>query len=138
MEDSRKHPLIFNLNDAPTREMQLGRGTQIRLFNEDTGAHTVDVHINVINVDSGPGPYHFHKKAENIYIVLEGKAEVCVEGKRFYLEQDDVGFVPPGLRHYAGTAPDSPVPARVLEIYAPHGKDYHIVDDPEEIEDVAR
>jgi quercetin dioxygenase-like cupin family protein len=138
MEDSHKHPLIFNLNDAPTRAMQLGRGTQIRLFNEDTGAHTLDVHINVINVDSGPGPYHFHKQAENIYIVLEGKAEVCVEGKRFYLERDDVGFVPPGLRHYAGTAPDSPVPARVLEIYAPHGKDYHIVDDPEEIEDVAR
>jgi quercetin dioxygenase-like cupin family protein len=133
-----KKPLIFNLHDAPTREMQLGRGTQIRLFNEDTGAHTVDVHINVINTDSGPGPYHFHKRAENIYIVLEGKVEVCVEGKRFYLEADDVGFVPPGLRHYAGTAPDSPVPARVLEVYAPHGADYHIVDDPETIEDVQR
>jgi quercetin dioxygenase-like cupin family protein len=133
-----RRPLILNLHDAPTRAMQLGRGTQIRLFNEDTGAHTVDVHINVINVDSGPGPYHFHERAENIYVVLEGKVEVCVEGKRFYLEEDDVGFVPPGLRHYAGTAPDSPTPARVLEIYAPHGSDYHIVDDPDHIEDVAR
>lgn len=138
MNSEQKSPLIFNLHDAPTREMQLGRGTQIRLFNEETGAHTVDVHINVINTDSGPGPYHFHKRAENVYIVLEGKVEVCVEGKRYYLETDDVGFVPPGLRHYAGTAPDSPVPARVLEVYAPHGQDYHIVDDPLTIEDVQR
>jgi quercetin dioxygenase-like cupin family protein len=129
---------VFNLRDAPTRAMRWDRGTQIRLFNEDTGARHADVHVNVINIDSGPGPYHYHEHAENIYIVLEGKVEVCVEGQRYFLEKDDVGFIPPGLRHYAGCAPDSPVPARVIEVYAPVGQDFHIVDDPEEIVDVAR
>jgi mannose-6-phosphate isomerase-like protein (cupin superfamily) len=129
---------IFNIKDAPSHTMQLDRGTQFRLFGALTGAKNIDVHINVINLDSGPGPYHYHERAENVYVVLEGKVEVCVEGKRYYLYKDDVGFIPPGLRHYAGTAPDSDVPARVLEVYAPVGKDYHIVDDPTEIEDVAR
>jgi oxalate decarboxylase/phosphoglucose isomerase-like protein (cupin superfamily) len=44
-----------------------------------------------------------------------------------------VGFIPPGLRHYAGNAGD--VPARVIEIYAPAGTDFNIVDDPTEIVD---
>jgi mannose-6-phosphate isomerase-like protein (cupin superfamily) len=116
--------------------MRWDRGTQIRLFNEDTGARLADLHINVINVDSGPGPYHYHEHAENMYIVLDGVVEVCVEGKRYYLGKDDTAFVPPGFRHYAGAAPGSDVPARVVEVYAPPGVDFHIVDDPTEIEDM--
>jgi mannose-6-phosphate isomerase-like protein (cupin superfamily) len=82
----------------------------------------------VINVDSGPGPYHYHERAENIYIVLEGLVEVMIEGTRHVLRKDDVAFIPPGLRHYAGNAGDTP--AKVIEIYAPAGTDFHIVDDP--------
>jgi mannose-6-phosphate isomerase-like protein (cupin superfamily) len=129
-------PIIFNLRDAPTRPMRYDRGTQIRLFGEETGAANVDVHINVINVDSGSGPYHYHERAENVYIVLEGQVEAVVEGKRYVLGKDDVAFIPPGLRHSAGTTGD--VPARAIEIYAPSGIDFNIVDDPTEIVDGTR
>jgi mannose-6-phosphate isomerase-like protein (cupin superfamily) len=129
-------PLAFNLKDARTRPMRWDRGTQLRLFGEETGAQNVDVHINILNVDSGPGPYHYHERAENVYIVLEGTIEAVVEGKRFYLTKDDVAFIPPGLRHYAGNG--GTVPAKAIEIYAPAGADFHIVDDPDPatIEDV--
>lgn len=126
-------PQVFSLHDAPTRVMRFDRGTMIRLFGEENGARNLDLHINVISVDSGPGPYHYHERAENAYIVLEGTVEIVVEGKRYYLHKDDVGFIPPGLRHYAGNAGD--VPARVIEIYAPAGTDFNIVDDPTEIVD---
>jgi mannose-6-phosphate isomerase-like protein (cupin superfamily) len=120
-----REPIVFNLSDAPTRPMRYDRGTQIRLFGEETGARNIDVHINVINVDSGPGPYHFHEHAENVYIVLEGEIEAIVEGERHVLRKDDVAFIPPGLRHSAGNA--GTVPARAIEIYAPVGTDFHIV-----------
>jgi mannose-6-phosphate isomerase-like protein (cupin superfamily) len=126
---AQREPLIFNLADAPTRPMRHDRGTQVRLFGEETGARNIDVHINVINEDSGPGPYHFHEHAENVYIVLDGEIEAVVEGERHVLRKDDVAFIPPGLRHSAGATGGKP--ARALEIYSPVGVDFHIVEDPD-------
>ena len=135
---TQRSAIVFNLADAPTHAMRYDRGTQYELFSPKNGAVNADVHINVINLDSGRGPYHYHERAENFYIVLDGKVEACVEGVRYFLEKDDVAFIPPGLRHYAGTAEDSPVPARVIEIYAPAGTDFNIVDDPTEVVDAVR
>lgn len=133
--DERKAQ-VFALADAPRRVMRFERGTMIRLVGEENGANNMDFHINVINVDSGPGPYHYHERAENAYLVLEGTVEVVVEGTRHVLRKDDVGFIPPGLRHYAGNGGD--IPAKVIEIYAPAGTDFHIVDDPAEIVDAVQ
>lgn len=130
------NPIVFNLSEAPTTPMRYDRGTQIRLFGEDTGAKNVDVHINVINADSGSGPYHYHERAENVYIVLEGQVEAVVEGKRYILGKDDVAFIPAGLKHLAGATGGAP--ARVIEIYAPVGTDFHIVDDPTDVVDGTR
>lgn len=132
----QRSPIVCNLAEAPTRPMRNERGTQICLIGPQNGARNADVHINVINVDSGPGPYHYHERAENIYIVLEGTVEVMIEGTRYVLRKDDVAFIPPGLRHTAGNGGDSP--ARVIEIYAPAGTDFHIVDDPPKSQDMRR
>lgn len=113
---------------APSRDLNLGRGTLAMLVDERTGAHNVDVHINTINIDSGPGERHFHARAENVYIVLEGCLEVVVQGERHLLYKDDVGFVPPGIVHTAGNAGTHGI-CRVIEIYAPAGKDFNVVED---------
>lgn len=115
-----------SLANAPTRPMQLGRGTQ-QLLVEGDGARNLDVHVNVIKVGSGPGPYHYHEHCENVYVVLSGVVEVFVEGERRLLREGDVAFVPPGVRHAAGNG-GSEVEARVLEIYSPpRGSDFHVV-----------
>lgn len=132
----RSSPLILSLTDAPTQTMRLGRGTTIKLFDQETGARNLDFHINVLNVESGPGPYHYHERAENAYLVLEGTVAIVVEGTRYHLTKDDVAFIPPGLRHRAGNAGNTP--AKLIEIYAPAGPDFHIVDDPVEIVDAVR
>lgn len=133
---TERKPQVFPLAEAPRRVMRFERGTMIRLVGEENGANNLDFHINIINVDSGPGPYHYHERAENAYLVLEGTVEVVVEGTRYILRKDDVGFIPPGLRHYAGNAGD--IPARVIEIYAPSGTDFNIVDSPTEIVDAVQ
>ena len=122
-----KKPFFININTAPTRDMKLGRGTGIKLINPEIGSQKLDVHINVINDDSGPGEVHFHRHADNVYIVLEGVLEVVVEGERWLLKKDDVGFIPAGLVHTAGSA-GGHGPTRIIEIYAPAGYDFHEVE----------
>ena len=122
---------IGRIANAKQTAMRYERGITKHLVGPDVGASNVDVHINVINADSGLGPYHYHEKAENVYIVLEGRAQVVVEGESHYLEKDDIAFIPPGVRHAAGSAGEGPV--TVIEIYAPAGRDFHIVsEDPSE------
>jgi mannose-6-phosphate isomerase-like protein (cupin superfamily) len=122
-----RKPFFTRIADAPVREMAHGRGRSVQLVNESTGAQAVDVHVNHINDDSGPGELHYHARAENVYIVLEGVLEVVVEGERHLLGPNEVGFIPPGLKHTAGSA-GGHGPTRVIEIYAPAGADFHVVD----------
>jgi mannose-6-phosphate isomerase-like protein (cupin superfamily) len=113
--------------------MQLDRGYQ-RVLVEGAGADNVDVHVNVINVGSGPGPYHFHERCDNVYIVLSGTVEAVVDGVRYTLQKDDVAFIPPGVPHSAGNT--GAVEAVVIEIYAPpRGTDFHVVRDPRHVQD---
>lgn len=129
-------PKIMRIEDAESTVMRYDRGHTHHLVGLPDGAEKVDVHINIINTDSGIGPYHFHEHAENVYIVLDGIAQAVVEGKRYLLVKDDVAFIPPGVHHAAGSAGFGPV--RVIELYAPAGRDFHIVDDPTDVVDVDR
>lgn len=122
-----RKPFFTSIGAAPRRPMKLGRGTGIKLVNEETGSPGLDLHLNVINDDSGPGEVHFHRRADNVYVVLEGVLEVVVEGERHLLEKDDVGFIPAGVVHTAGSV-GGHGPTRVLEIYAPAGYDFHEVE----------
>jgi mannose-6-phosphate isomerase-like protein (cupin superfamily) len=127
-------PKVTTIADAVETVMRYERGVTKHLVGPRDGAEKVDAHINVINQDSGIGPYHYHEHAENVYIVLDGIAEAIVDGKRYFLRKDDVAFIPPKVPHAAGSAGFGPV--TVIEIYAPAGRDFHIVDDPEEVVDV--
>jgi mannose-6-phosphate isomerase-like protein (cupin superfamily) len=102
---------VMRIEDAPVRVMRWDRGKALRLVDEADGAKNVDVHINLI------------------YVVLVGNVEAIVEGKKYRLGPGEVAFIPPGVRHQAGNCGDKV--ARVLEIYAPAGEDFHIVDDSE-------
>lgn len=124
---------VTTLHSTDTRPLQLGRGYQ-RLLIERGDADNLDVHVNVLKVGSGLGPYHYHERSENIYIVLSGTIEAIVDGKRFILRKDDVALIPPGTPHSAGNVGE--VEALAIEIYAPpRGTDYHVLDDPTRVED---
>lgn len=125
----RGKPFFVRIEDAPIGQLKYDRGFTRRLVNQNTGARLVDVHINHINDDSGPGELHYHAHTENVYVVLEGTLEVVVEGERHLLEPGWVGFIPPGAHHTAGSVGGKGV-TKVIEIYAPAGKDFQVVEAP--------
>lgn len=121
-------PYSANLGDAPRRGLRGERGQTARLVDQELGgARQVDLHVNYLSPGSGPGPRHYHEHAENIYFVLDGTIEVELADETRTLTADDVLFIPPGVVH--ATSNPGPGTARFIEIYAPSGPDFHIVDD---------
>ncbi len=121
-------PFVTNLHEAPRRPLRGKRGESVRLVDEEQGsARNVDIHVNYLAPDSGPGPAHYHERAENIYVVLAGCLDVEVAGEVRHLERDDVLFIPPGMVHRTSNPGEDT--ARFIEVYAPAGNDFHVVED---------
>ena len=102
------------------------RGHTIKLVNEQTGARNVDVHLNVLRPGGPAGSYHLHQRAENVYWVLSGRGRLVIEGQEYEVKPDDVVFMSPGTRHSLAIVGDEEL--RLLEIYAPAGQDFHLVE----------
>jgi len=114
------------IDEAPRVALRGGRGYQTRLVGpESAGSQAMDLHINEINVESGAGPLHYHERAENAYIVLEGTLKITIGETSRIVGPNGVAWIPPGLEHSVGNVGDAP--ARLIEIYAPAGEDFHIV-----------
>ncbi len=121
---------ILHIDEAPRQEMRYNRGVMIDLVNESTGSRHLDLHINVLRPGSAPGPYHYHERAENIYIILRGTARLVVEGVEYFAGPEQVVFIPPGLKHSTSNGGNTPL--KLIEIYAPLGPDFHEVKAQEE------
>ncbi len=118
---------ITSIPEAGQTVMRLGRGITRHLVGPEHGARKVDMHINVLNPDAGMGPYHYHENAENVYLVLDGRVQVVIDGRLHELGKDAVVFIPPGVPHAAGSA--GAKEAVLHEIIAPAGPDYLIGSD---------
>jgi mannose-6-phosphate isomerase-like protein (cupin superfamily) len=122
-------PFFINESSAPFTPLRQGRGLSFKLLNPSTGSERVDVHVNVLNVGSGPGPYHFHSQADNIYYVIEGQAKVTVEDRAVIAGPGEAALIFPGERHDIENV--GPVPLRVVEIRIPAESDFIEVDGPD-------
>ena len=113
---------IAKLSSFPSETMASGRGSAIQLVGAANGASMVDVHINVL-IPGGPeGPYHYHDHTENVYWILSGSGRLIVEGEVHRVEQDDIVFLPPKVKH--SLTNDGTEELRLLEIYAPGAGDF--------------
>jgi mannose-6-phosphate isomerase-like protein (cupin superfamily) len=117
---------VIDEREAPTKELRNGRGLSLRLINEATGSQYLDLHVNVLRAGSGPGPYHYHSNAENIYYVLEGTAQVNVEGEHLTAGPGVAIWIPANERHDVENVGDGDL--RVIEIKVPANSDFILVD----------
>jgi mannose-6-phosphate isomerase-like protein (cupin superfamily) len=116
---------IMHLDECPTSPMEPGRGEQIKLVNPALGTEKVDVHLNRL-VPGGPrGKVHHHSNADNVYIVKKGEGTLTVEGKSYVIRENDVVYIPAGMKHSLSNLSDGVF--EIFEIYAPSGRHFDFV-----------
>jgi mannose-6-phosphate isomerase-like protein (cupin superfamily) len=118
---------IFHLADCPTVPMESVRGEKIELINTGMGTEKLDVHLNRLRVGDPGGSYHHHTNADNVYIVKRGEGKLVVEGEEHTIREDDVVYIPAGLKHSLQNVGDAPF--EIYEIYAPAGAKFDFVPD---------
>ncbi len=116
---------IMHLNDTPSESMDGGRGDKIKLINTTLGTHNVDVHLNRLKPGGPRGKVHRHTKADNVYIVKRGEGTLTADGETHIVREDDVIFIPAGMKHSLSNLGESVF--EIFEIYAPAGKHFDFV-----------
>jgi mannose-6-phosphate isomerase-like protein (cupin superfamily) len=118
---------IMHLDECPASPMEPGRGDQIKLINPSLGTEKLDVHLNRL-VPGGPrGKLHHHSNADNVYIVKRGEGTLRVEDKTYRIRENDVVYIPAGMKHALANLSDGPF--EIFEIYAPSGRHFDFVVD---------
>ena len=74
--------------------------------------------ISVNNLPAGAGvPFvHYHKKNEEIYIILSGKGTAVLDGEKIEFATGDVIKVAPAVRRQFSAAADSPVSYACIQV----------------------
>ena len=121
---------IMNFNRCPVEGMPGGRGEKIKLINTTLGTHNVDVHLNRLSPGGPRGKVHHHSKADNVYIVKRGEGTLTVEGEMHIVREDDVIFIPAGMKHSLSNLGAEMF--EIFEIYAPAGQHFDFVLDEEQ------
>ena len=116
----------MHLDQCPTSPMEPGRGEQIKLINTSLGTEKIDVHLNRL-VPGGPrGKVHHHTQADNVYIVKKGEGTLTVEDKTYVIRENDVVYIPAGMRHSLSNLGTEVF--EIFEIYAPAGREFDFVE----------
>ena len=116
---------IFNLGNCSASPMEGGRGEQIKLINSSLGTEKLDVHLNHLAPGGPAGKLHHHNSADNVYIVKCGEGTLIVEDKTYIIRENDVVFIPAGMKHSLSNR--SAGAFEIFEIYAPAGRHFDFV-----------
>lgn len=112
---------VIRASTSGRRELRNGRGWMVNIAGPAQGSR-LDIHVNELRSEAGPGPYHLHTNAENFYLVLGGRVVIRLDGVDHTLAPGDAAFVPPHVQH--SVSPLDGELVRVLEIYAPAEPDF--------------
>jgi quercetin dioxygenase-like cupin family protein len=67
---------------------------------KDSPFHSDQLEVGIIELTKGDvGKFHFHKFSSEAFIVLEGRLEIELEGKRWELGERQAVLIHPGQRH---------------------------------------
>jgi uncharacterized RmlC-like cupin family protein len=101
--------LLVRAAEAPKRSLRHGRGGVTELLDPKLIAGGSVISKVVIDPGTQPGPFHLHEYATNVYIGLEGEAQIRVADQTVALGPFDLIFIPAGVPHATHNASDRPV-----------------------------
>jgi quercetin dioxygenase-like cupin family protein len=91
-----QYSLIVKTDDQAITERSACGHRKRLLSKEDTGT-AAWVHVVDIN---GAKP-HYHKRAVEIYYVLDGEGEITLDGKSYNISKGSIIHIPPNVVHGA-------------------------------------
>lgn len=114
-------PLIVDLRKAQSSDLPHGRGKTIPIFDPTNVARNLDVHMNILNPGVTAGAIHYHRRTEDVYIVLEGEGKILDKDRNEYPIREGFAIFfkpgePPDAHEIYNTGKS---PLRIIEIYAP-------------------
>ncbi len=112
---------IVKPGDAERVPLEPGRGETLEFVKNER----IDVHMNVLTPKGPRGRVHRHSVSDNVYIVKSGEGEFTIEGEVHRIVQDDVVFIPAGVRHSLSNVSDRELV--IYEIYAPAGQSFDFI-----------
>jgi mannose-6-phosphate isomerase-like protein (cupin superfamily) len=118
---------LMHLDACPINPMAGGRGEQVKLINASLGTEKIDVHLNRLAPGGPRGKVHHHTEADNVYIVKRGEGTLTVEDKTYVIRENDVVYIPAGMRHSLSNRGTQPF--EIFEIYAPAGRQFDFIED---------
>jgi uncharacterized cupin superfamily protein len=120
MTETRKHPHVVNVEEAPLREEKRG-GFEFRArrLGAAVGARSLGCSYFELPAGKTAFPFHFHSAIEEAIFVLEGHGTLRIGGEKVELRPGDyVAFLPgPEAPHQLTSSKD--VPMRYLCLSGP-------------------
>ena len=91
---------------------------RIHLVDNSIDANRFGMMIVSVKPNTPPHvPYHFHRKKESAFFVVQGKAKLIVEGKDYVITPDTIVFIPPGEKHQVMNIGETEF--KMIEVYSP-------------------
>ena len=93
------------------------------VLNEDDGAKKLGG-ILIVLPSGAEGVYHYHERAEAVYVIVSGSPSTVNEGEETEVKVGDIIFMPAGEKHVAVNRSEKP--ASFFEFFTdpPVGSDY--------------
>lgn len=93
-----------------------GARFNVTLFGDEVSSNVL-VAWKRLPVGCPMGAYHYHKKSENVLVVLAGTLEAIVGGKRYMVRENEIIYMPEDVPHATGNGGQDEVQA--IEFYCP-------------------
>jgi mannose-6-phosphate isomerase-like protein (cupin superfamily) len=115
--------IIARLSEIAGRSYPARRRTQ-NLVGGASPIHAENFSLGFVTLepDGGQVPWHNHEQ-EEVYFVLEGTAEMCVDNERHVMHGGEVVFIPSGAFHQLTNIGSEPL--RMIYCYGPAGDVAH-------------
>jgi mannose-6-phosphate isomerase-like protein (cupin superfamily) len=114
---------VIDLESIEGRRFPAGRRTK-NIIGGLSAARSPHFALGMVTLDPGGGqvPWHSHEQ-EEVYLVLDGTAEMCAGDERSPLTSNQAVIIPPGVFHQITNIGSAPL--RLIYCYGPAGDVAH-------------
>lgn len=91
-------------------------GTERVELHDKLGMTGAEISVNVLPAGAAVPFVHYHKQNEEIYVILEGKGQMTVDGEKVELAANDYLRVAPSAKRQLSASPDTAIKYLCIQV----------------------